>query len=155
MSSPRRIYLLFVVVACAGSACGPEPNDLWGSIDQSHDLSFDTVELRLLTGQSVYQLTYMKDLEASETDDVVAKVVFDRPQDGIPLDEKIPFDGDSIVERVTAANDPLPALREGSVTFHEGGSEDQQHTVGEFAATFENGKTLNGNFDTSLRLVDF
>ena len=133
-----------------------EPNSLSGSISTSHDLTFETVHLSLLSGQGAYELKYLLPLEGGG-DDVVAKVVFDRPEGGIVVDEELDLlTLNGKVERVTAANDPFPAgLEKANVTFSAGGNEAGEESVGEFASTFDNGKTLNGTFDVELEVVDF
>ena len=52
----------FVAIALV-IGCVEEPNLLDGSIKSSHSLEFDTVELRFLTDQTVYQLSYFKLLD--------------------------------------------------------------------------------------------
>lgn len=140
---------------CSLSGCA-EPNTLTGSIDQSHDLTFDSVELRLLTGQSVYELRYLLALEGGG-DDVVAKLVFDQPEGGIKVGEQLDLlTLGAKVERITAANDPFPAeLDKANATFTAGGKEADEQTTGEFSSTFNNGKTLNGTFDVALEVVEF
>ena len=78
--SPAVIACTVVVVAgCEG------PNALKGSITDSHDLSFDTVRLRLFTDQLAYELRYEKALDGGDQD-IVAKVVFDVPEGGVVID---------------------------------------------------------------------
>lgn len=127
-----------------------------GSIDQSHDLTFETVQLQLLTGQGAYELKYLKALEGGG-DDTVAKVVFDQPEGGAVVDEELDLIAlNGRVERITAANDPFPAtLTKANAVFAAGGNENDEATSGNFAATFDNGKTLNGSFDVELEVVDF
>ena len=150
----RALSLCFPVALIAGGCA--EPNSLTGSIDQSHDLGFETVELRLLSGQLAYELKYLKALEGGG-DDTVAKVVFDQPAGGVVVDAELDLlQLNGRVERITAANDPFPAvLQKASATFAAGGNDAGDPTTGSFAATFDSGKTLNGSFDVALEVVDF
>lgn len=150
-----RLFVCCLIAACFSIGCA-EPNTLTGSIEQSHDLTFDSVSVRLLTDQQVYEIKYLLALEGGG-DDVVAKVVFNQPTDGIVLDEQLDLlDLAGKVERITAANDPFPGgLEKANATFTAGGTEADQQTTGEFATTFDNGKTLNGTFDAPLEVVAF
>lgn len=149
----RCIAGFFIALFVAGC---PASNTLTGSISQSHDLSFDTVALKLLTGQLAYELKYLLPLEGGG-EDVVAKIVFNQPAGGVVVDQEIDLVAVAgRVERVTAANDPFPAgLTTAQATFSVGGNEGGESTAGKFAATFDNGKTLNGSFETVLEIVDF
>jgi hypothetical protein len=145
--------LIVPVVAGVAGGCLVD-NTLTGSIDQSHDLSFDRVELRLLTDQAVYELKYLQPLEAGG-DDLVARVVVDQPA---PFAPGTPIDlvaGNGRVDRVTAANDPFPELQAGTFTVAGGGVAQDEDTRGDFAATFTNGRTLNGTFRAPLVLLAF
>ena len=150
----RRLSAAFIVSFFIGGCA--EPNTLTGSISQSHDLTFETVELKLLSGQLAYELKYLKALEGGG-EDTVAKIVFDQPEGGAVVDDEIDLVAAAgRVERITAANDPFPAgLEKAIVVFAGGGDEDGADTSGNFAATFDNGKTLNGTFETTLEIVDF
>ena len=149
--------LLLAVLLAA--ACGGGPNVLDGSIAQSQDLSFDTVELRYLSDQSVYQRSDFKDLDEEGTStDTVAKVTFHEPAGGVIVDQLIDLltpQSEGRVERITAHNDPFPAdLATASVTFRSPPVVDEI-VSGEFAVTFSNGKTLNGAFQTKLAQASF
>ena len=149
-----RIAAAVVVVALGGVGCA-EPNSLSGSIDSSHDITFDAVGLRLFTDQQAYELKYTKLLDSGDTD-VVAKVVFDVPAESVALGTAIDLlTVNGKVERVTAANDPFPDLETGSLTFTAGGSDEGSTTTGEFASTFTNGRTLNGTFEAELEFASF
>lgn len=149
-----RFAAAVVVVVGLGVGCA-EPNSLSGSIDSSHDITFDTVGLRLFTDQQAYELKYTKLLDSGDTD-VVAKVVFDVPAEPVALGSPIDLLAtNGKVERITAANDPFPGLESGSITFTAGGSDEGSTTTGEFASTFTNGRTLNGTFDTELEFASF
>lgn len=145
-----------VVVVFGLNAVGcAEPNSLSGSIDSSHDLTFDAVGLRLFTDQQAYELKYTKLLDSGDTD-VVAKVVFDVPSESVALGTAIDLlNTNGKVERITAANDPFPELESGSITFTAGGADEGAATTGEFASTFTNGRTLNGTFDAELEFASF
>jgi hypothetical protein len=147
------VAAVVVVVGLGGVGCA-QPNSLSGSIDSSHDLTFDAVGLRLLTDQEVYELKYTKLLDSGDTD-VVAKVVFDKPA-SITLGTAVDLAASNgEVERITAANDPFPELESGSITFATGAAEAGEATTGEFASTFTNGRTLNGTFDVELEFASF
>jgi hypothetical protein len=151
----RFVVASFVVSAFAVGCA--EPNELTGSISDSHDLTFETVELRLLAAQAAYELKYLLPLEGGGGDDVVAKLVFDQPDGGITADDELDLIGLNVkVERITAANDPFPpSVTKAVATFKAGGNEAGEQTTGEFSSTFDNGKTLNGTFDVELEVVDF
>ncbi len=153
----RAVIRFFMTASMVASSLGcSEPNTLSGSISQSHDLSFDAVQLQLLSQQQAYELKYTKALDSGD-DDVVAKVVFDRPAAGVTAEEELDLLAlGGIVERVTAANDTFPAgLERANVTFTSGGNDADEATTGSFASTFDNGKTLNGTFEVELAVVDF
>jgi hypothetical protein len=153
---PLKVSVLAVALAATGTGCA-EPNSLTGSIDQSHDLTFDQTVLTFLTGQAAYELKYLLALEGGSGDDVVAKIVFDAPAGGISAGDELDLLSlNGKVERITAANDPFPAsLDKGVLTFTAAGSAEGDQNTGEFATTFDNGKTLNGTFDVELTVVDF
>jgi hypothetical protein len=138
-------------------ACPPPPNFLDGSIKTSHDLDFDTVELRILTDQSVYQVTYFKNLDeeagAAGGQDTIAKITFNEPAGGAVVDQPIDLtsaEAEGRVERITARDDPFPPdLDRGTVTFLTTPVVDEV-VKGDIAITFSNGKTLNGAFETPL-----
>lgn len=155
-----RLLALFTVAALA-AGCPPPPNFLDGSIKQSHDLTFDTVELRLLTDQRVFQLSYFKNLEKNNPAagvDTVVKLTFNEPAGGVTVDKEIDLlaaETAGRVERVTAANDTFPAsFTSGTVTFHKAPAVNAT-TNGEFAITFDNGKTLDGTFETKVQTASF
>jgi hypothetical protein len=157
----RRLWCLrllcLLVVAVPGALLGAcaEETTLTGSISSSHDLSFDDVELRLLTDQRVYELKYLKALDGGDND-IVARVVVDEPEGGVVEGAAIELGANAgRVDRVTAQNDPFPDLERGTLTFLSGATDDGAATTGEFATTFENGKTLNGTFSTSLTFASF
>jgi hypothetical protein len=146
------------LIACASlvalTACGTPPNYLEGSIDSNVSLDFDSTRMIRYTSLAI-QLEYIKALEGSETPDIVAKIVFDTPEGGIPQGEPIDLKGaNAVVERIVAAGDNFPALDTGRITFDEGGN-DPGPAVGSFACTFDNGRTLNGDFDVEMEDVDF
>ena len=103
----------------------------------------------------MFELKYLRALEAGG-DDIVARVVVDQPAGGVTPDEPIDLvAGNGRVDRVTAANDPFPDVQAGSLTILAGGVDDGDDTRGEFASTFENGKTLNGTFVAPLAFASF
>lgn len=151
------------LIATAGAlllatACPPPPNFLDGSIKESHDLSFDTVEVRFFPEQERFEIAYFKQLsdDGSTGVDTVAKLVFSQPEGGVVVDQAIPLDpAADVIERVTAADDGFPAdLREGEVTF-SAAAKVGETTAGEFSSTFSNGKTLNGGFEGELLSCSF
>lgn len=150
-----RIVAAVFIGSLFAASCA-EPNTLEGSISQSHDLTFDTVSVRLLSQQKVYEIKYLKALDSGD-DDVVAKVVFNQPDGGAEADAALDLlELEGKVERITAANDPFPdGLDKANAVFTSGGNDDGEATVGSFASTFDNGKTLNGAFDADLEIVDF
>lgn len=152
--------LSLTALALALAACPPPPNFLDGSIKTSHDLTFDTVELRYRSDVLAYELAYFKDLDDAPggDNDTVVKVVFNEPAGGVVVEEPIDLttaEADAIVQRVTAADDPFPPeLETASVTFLSAPVVGEI-TKGEFAVTFTNGRTLNGAFETELIEVGF
>lgn len=150
----RPALLVSSVLTLSALGCA-DADTLTGSIDQSHDLSFDTVGLRLFTDQNVYELKYEKALESGDND-VVAKVVFDAPAGGIVLDSEVTLVADEAqVERITAKNDPFPGLDEGKISFSAGGVDEGDVSTGEFSALFVNGKSLQGTFTVPLKYASF
>jgi hypothetical protein len=150
---------LLLITAAALMGCPPPPNFLDGSIKTSHDLTFDTVEMRFLSEQIVYELTYYKNLDENGDDrDEVVEIAFKQaPEDVVvetPIDINTP-EAESVVERTTAKNDPFPTALE-SATFTFFVAPVVGETVrGEFAVTFGNGRTLNGAFETVLGEATF
>ncbi len=160
MTSTRLLFAAASLFALA-AGCGNPPNFLDGSIKESHDLTFDAVELRFLTDQSVFQLSYFNSLDTEDPSagkDTVAKLTFNEPDGGAVVDKKIDLTADTAgarVERVTARNDPFPsAFTKGEVTFHTKPA-DKKTVDGDFAITFDNGKTLDGGFEAPLEDVSF
>ena len=147
-----RFALALAIAGCAGCV---EPNTLTGSITDSHDLTFDTVQLRLFTDQQAFELRYEKALESGDQD-IVAKVVFDVPDGGLVLDAQIDVLAEAgRVERITAKNDPFPAVEDADITLTAGGVDDGAATTGTWGATFENGKTISGTFEATLEHASF
>jgi hypothetical protein len=154
MPRTRFIVALAVVSSALGAGCA-EPNSLSGSITDSHDLSFDTVQLRLFTDQQAWELRYEKALDSGDQD-IVAKVVLDVPEGGLVLDAPIDvLAEDGRIERITAKNDPFPSVEDADVTFTAGGVEDGAATTGTWGATFDNGKTISGTFEATLEHASF
>lgn len=148
-----RLFLALVAAVGAGAGC-EQPNSLEGTISESFDLSFDTVELRRFNGVTL-QLDYLRDVEGADIDDVVCKVVFDTPEGGIPAGEAIDItQHNGIVERIATGGDDFPGLDTANITFETGGNEPGPAS-GRFVVTFDTGKTLNGNFDTDMEDVTF
>jgi hypothetical protein len=134
--------------------CGRPPNSLDGSVGATVDLTFDSVELRFFAEQERVQLDYLKELPGGAIPDVVAKVVVGVPAGGFPAGEPHAMDPASdVVERVVAKGDQYADLERGEITFDEGGAA-AGPAKGSFAATFVNGKTLNGTFDVEVEVVE-
>ena len=155
----RVLRLLAPLTLAVSTGCPAPPNLLDGSIKTSHDLTFDTVELRYIPDQTVYQLSYFRSLDEEGTGaDTVAKITFNEPAGGVVVEQPIDItaaEADGRVERVTAADDPFPAdLDTGTVTFLTAPVVGEV-VDGEFAVTFANGKTLNGAFEVELTEVSF
>jgi hypothetical protein len=151
---PSFSALIVVVGSAIGTGCA-EPNSLGGSITDSHDLSFDAVQLRLFTDQQAFELRYTKALDSGDQD-IVAKVVFDVPEGGVVLDDQLDvLAEDGRVERITAKNDPFPSVEDADFTFTAGGVEDGALTMGSWGATFDNGKTIDGTFEATLEHASF
>jgi hypothetical protein len=152
--------VLAACIAAFGAGCPEAPNFLDGSIKDSRDLTFDSVQLRSLSDQGAWDLQYLKKLEGGGNDDIVAKIAFTEPAGGIKLDEEIDLldeEIDGVVQRNTAAgnSDTFPAgLEKGVITF-TAGVKVGDTAKGEFAATFDNGKTLFGAFETEVTEANF
>lgn len=143
-----------LIFALAITGCGPEPNSLDGSIGEVVDLTFDQVQMRKFTSGTI-QLDYLRAIEDTESFDIVCKVVFDVPEGGIPAGEAIDIPANNgRIERVVVAGDEFPEIDNATITFESGG-DDVGPATGEFGATFEGGRTLEGTFDTDLEAVDF
>ena len=153
------LSLALVSLVAALTGCPPPPNFLDGSIKTSHELTFDSVEMRFLSDQSVYELTYYKNLDEAGTDrDEVVEIAFTQAPEDIVVDTPIDLtraEANTAVERTTAASDPFPTERE-SATFTFFVAPVVGETVsGEFAVTFANGRTLNGAYETELSEASF
>ena len=135
-------------------ACGPGPNSLDGSIGEVVDLTFDQVQMRQFTSGTI-QLDYLRSIEDTEDFDIVCKVVFDIPEGGINVDTPIDIPANNgRIERVVVAQYAFPEIYTANITFTSGGDAPGP-VVGEFGATFEGGRTLEGTFDTDLEEIDF
>lgn len=153
----RTMLVVAVGALALATGCPPPPNFLDGSIKESHDLSFDSVEVRFYPEQATFEVAYFKQLaeDGSTGVDTVAKLVFAQPEGGVVVDSVIALDpATDIMERITADDDPFPALSEGEVTFSAAATVGET-TSGEFSTTFTNGKTLNGGFEGELRSCSF
>lgn len=149
-------FALAALAPLTGAVGCDEANSLTGSISESHSLIFDSVELRLFTDQQTYELRYLLALEGGDDQDIVAKIVVDVPEGGMTLDDDIDIPAnDGQVERITAKNDPFPGIEKALLTFTAGGIDDGDDSVGNFATTFVNGKTLNGTFEVPLAHESF
>lgn len=156
----KGFVVLAAYVAAFGAGCPEGANTLDGSIKDSRDLTFDSVQLRSLSDQGAWDLQYLKKLEGGGNDDIVAKVAFTEPSGGIKLDEEIDLldeEIDGVVQRNTAngSSDAFPTgLEKGVITF-TAGVKIGDTAKGEFAATFDNGKTLFGTFETEVTEANF
>lgn len=149
----RTKTLVLALFTFAVVACGDPPNHLEGSISSNVSLDFDRTRLIRYASLSM-QLEYLKALEGGGGDDVVAKLVFDTPEGGVKNGEPIDLVAeDGVVERIVAEGDAFPPMDTGQLTFDLGGNEPGP-AQGSFAVTFDNGRTLNGNFDVELEDVD-
>jgi hypothetical protein len=140
------------------SACDKGPNYLEGSVGDSHNLTFNSVSLRYIPDQLVYQLAYFNSLESGGAD-TVAKITFNEPAGGAVANTPISLiapEAGATIERITAGDDAFPpTLREGQFTFFDDPIVGNV-VSGEFASTFEeNGKTLNGGFKIELTECSF
>jgi hypothetical protein len=151
---------LMLLAAWPVVGCGEPDNSLDGSIKDSRDLSFDTVQIRFIKEQQSYDVQYLKALEAGGDDDIVAKIAFTVPDGGIKAGKAVDLAADGVngvVQRNTAAgtSDTFPAdFEKASITF---ASEPKagEPGDGEFACTFDNGKTLFGNFLAEIEEAGF
>ena len=76
-----------------------------GSISESFDLAFDRTQLRRINGVTL-QLDYIRDIEGSETSDIICKVVVDTPEGGFPEGEAVSIiDNNGIIERRAVPRD--------------------------------------------------
>ncbi len=156
----RAVFFALVLTSSALlTGCPPPPNFLDGSIKTSHDLTFDTVEMRFLSDQSVYELTYYKNLnEAGSQRDEVVEIAFTQSPEDVVAETPIDIntaEARSLIERTTAASDPFPTELE-TATFTFFVAPVVGETVnGEFAVTFANGRTLNGAYETELAEASF
>ena len=146
--------LAAMAIAFSLGGCPEGGNTLEGSISESFDLTFDRTQLRRVNGVTL-QLDYLRDIEDSEIPDVICKIVLDTPEGGFPAGEAVSIiENNGIIERRAVGGEDFPALELANITFDVGGNEPGE-AAGSFASTFENGKTLNGTFDTELEDVDF
>ena len=156
-TSLRRAALVLAsttVLLGAGADCGATgANSLDGSISESHDLAFDTVELRRYESGAI-QLDYLHELESGDVE-VTAKIVFDAPEGGIVTGEEIDLVAhNGVAQRAHSDGQSFPAIESGALTFTSGG-EELGAAAGDFAITFESGKTLNGDFEAELTEASF
>jgi hypothetical protein len=143
-----------VAVVLALGGCPEGGNTLEGSISESFDLTFDRTQLRRVNGVTL-QLDYLRDIEGSDIPDVICKIVVDTPEGGFPAGEPVSIiENNGIIERRAVGGEDFPALELANITFDVGGN-DPGEAVGSFASTFDNGKTLNGTFETELEDVEF
>lgn len=148
------VALPVALFAALAAGCPEAPNSLDGSISESFSLEFDRTEMRRFGGVTL-QLDYLRDIEGASIPDVVCKIVFDTPEGGVVAGEAIDIvANDGIIERIAVGGEDYPELELANITFDVGGNEPGP-AAGSFVSTFENGKTLNGNFDTELEDVDF
>ena len=154
LRAQRLVLGLALVASTAVAGCADPPNHLEGSIDSSVSLVFDSTRMIRYSSLAI-QLEYSKELEGSTTPDIIAKIVFDSPEGGVTEGSAIDLlEQNGIVERIVAEGDSFPPLDQGQLTFETGGN-DPGPAVGDFAITFDNGRTLNGTFDVELEDVDF
>jgi hypothetical protein len=145
-----------VMLAVAGCGALPLPpflgNQLTGSVGSRSDLSFDEVEIRKYpTGE--LQVRYKR--TANGNNEIVAQVTVTIPQEGFTRGKELDLKSNSgTVTRAIQNGDDFPPLKSGSIRIDTGGVNDGDATRGRFSATFDNDRTLNGNFDGKLSLVN-
>jgi hypothetical protein len=156
----RRLILSSLCTSSLWSGCTGDANALTGSIEETHDLTFDSTTFLFLSEQKRFDFRYENSIEGSQGKDIVAKLVFSSPPSGVVVNQAIDLgnaDIDAKVERITSGNDDLPEFKSGSVTFTAGDFAQQNDGVmeGTFATTLENGKSLNGSFSGNLLWQQF
>lgn len=154
----KRNVLVVVVLALLAGCGGGIPflpsflgNRLEGSVGSSNDLQFDEVDIRKFpTGE--LQVRYRR--TANGNNEVVCQVTVLPDAAGISYGEDIDLTTHSgSVSRVIQDGSPFPPLKTGTIRFDSGAVSEGDDTRGRFNATFDNDRTIRGNFDAKLTLL--
>ncbi len=143
---------LIVGTVCCAVACG-DPNNISGSIDEAYPMVFDQVKIR--KQDNSLRIEYIRDVSGTSSK-VLAIVVDDVERAELKRDAEL--SGDSFREyvtlyRVASTGGRLPPVEDGSLgtkrfKFQAGG-----RVKGRMEALFENGRTLEANFDGAVEEV--
>ncbi len=153
----RGVWMALLVATVAGCGGGipflPSflGNRLEGSVGSSNDLQFDEVDVRKFpTGE--LQVRYRR--TADGNNEVVCQVTVLPPAEGLSYGNDIDLlTHMGSVSRVIQDGTPFPPLKTGTIRFDSGAVGDGDDTRGRFNATFDNDRTIRGNFDAKLVML--
>ncbi len=148
-----RAAVLIIGAALGLAGCGGPPNSLEGSIGESFPLDFDRVRVRKQDEHLLIE--YLKDLGG--TTHKMLKIVIDTDDlnlgDGTEITDEA-FLEHVVIQRHAAEGGDFPEVKSGAIRFRELGFDAGDRVDGDFDALLVNGRTLNGNFDAELIIVD-
>ncbi len=133
-------------------ACG-DGNELGGSISDSYSLEFDEVEITKQGDDLVVE--YLRNV--SDPPDKVCKLVVEDTR-LLDLSDNSNIKGDVFLRyvtlsRVTGSGGDFPSVKSGEVHIETWEFEDGGEVDGEFSAIFDNGLTIDGEFDGEVKAV--
>ena len=146
----HKTLLAFSLSLFALTACGADSNRLWGSAVKDYGgLPFDEVQIQYqeIGGKlDAMKVIYVQSPNVANERQEQVKVIGQAPfVEGQPNDLKV---GGSVT-RTVRDNSFFPKLKEGNITFSKLGKPGET-AEGEFHATFEGGRTVNGEFSATV-----
>lgn len=148
----KRLLLLVSFVVPALAACGQAPNDLWGSIDESFPLEFDRVEI--LQQNLALRIEYLKEVHGGTNK--ICKLTVDTDNidisKGTEMRNEV-FARHVTLERVASTQSSWPPIDGGKLKFERYHFKEDGRMDGEFTVVFDNGRNLNGTFDSRVKII--
>lgn len=143
------VRTLCFLLAVLATACGDPANTLTGSISELLALEFDSVRIRKQGDTLLIEY-----LEGEQS--VICKVALDTS--GLPLRDGAIINGDLflqrvVIQRAAETSTEFPPVTGGQIKFERYQFQNGGTMDGEFDALFNNGRTLFGTFEETVREV--
>ncbi len=144
------VFLLGSILLALGCGDSSGGNRLYGSASQTYNLDFDQVDVyrQENAGQFVaIVVKYVFKPENSSLTRVPVKIVVNAP---VAANQEKNLLTEGALERLMQKSDDFPKMKMGKITFEDLGAVGER-VSGKFYITFQEGTTLNGEFETTLQ----
>jgi len=151
----RRSILAIATSAALLSGCGEPDVALWGSVDETFDLTFDRHEIK--KQGTALLIEYIRELDHG-AEEKPCKVVVETANLLIVPNSDLQADafeeGIVTLERVAAVGGEYPPITGGTLHFEDYQFLDGAIISGNFTVLFENGRNLFGNFYAEVEEIE-